>query len=147
MASQDDSPSDDGRQSGRARVRVGAKALISAGSRVLLVEERHADGSTFWTLPGGGVRAAEAPADGLRRELAEELDCRAVIGAPVDSFWYSHRSCGRVSWYRVFDCSLASAPVANRPEGVLAQRWVDPGSPPVTTLLLVRQLLRTHVSD
>jgi 8-oxo-dGTP diphosphatase len=147
MASQDDSPSEGGRRSASPQIRLGTKALIDAGSRVLLVEERHADGSTFWTLPGGGVRAAEAPVDGLRRELAEELRCRAVVGAPIDGFWYSHRSGERVSWYQVFDCSLTSEPIAHRPEGVLAQRWVDPESPPANTLLPVRQLLRAHSGD
>lgn len=146
MASQDDSP-DGNQRSGGKRVRVGAKALVSAGASVLLVEERHADGSTFWTLPGGGVRAAEAPVDGLRRELGEELCCRAVVGEPIGSFWYSHRTDQRASWYRVFDCALTSAPVAHRSEGVLAQRWVAPDSLPATTLLPVRQLLRADVGD
>jgi 8-oxo-dGTP diphosphatase len=147
MASQDDSPSDNGRQRAGPRVRPGAKALICAGTRVLLVEERHADGSTFWTLPGGGVRAAETATDGLHRELAEELRCRALIGAPVDSFWYRHRSGDRVTWYRVFDCALTSAPAPHRSEGVLDHRWVDPESPPVTTLPPVTQVLRGCVAD
>lgn len=147
MASQDDSQSDGGRRSGGPRVRVGAKALISARGRVLLIQERHTDGTTFWTLPGGGVRSTEVAADGLRRELAEELRCRAVVGAPIDSFWYSHRSGERITWYRVFDCSLTSAPTPHRSEGVLAQRWVAPESLPETTLLPVRQLLRTRAAD
>jgi len=35
--------------------RRGVKALIERDGAVLLVQERHDDGTPFWTLPGGGV--------------------------------------------------------------------------------------------
>jgi len=39
----------------RFRRRRGAKALVATDRRVLLIRERHADGTAFWTLPGGGL--------------------------------------------------------------------------------------------
>ena len=60
-------------------VRRGSKALITAGDRLLLVKERHADGTSFWTLPGGGVEPAESMEAALRRELAEDY----VRGTPL----------------------------------------------------------------
>lgn len=124
------------------RLRTGAKALVTASERALLVKERHADGSTFWTLPGGGVRDREWPVDGLRRELAEELSCRAVVGDPVADFWYHHQSTDAVTRYEVFACSLLSSPTPALEEGILDSRWVDPESPPATTLPQVRQVIR-----
>lgn len=124
-------------------VRRGAKALVAADSRVLLVRERHADGSAFWTLPGGGAHRRELLAVTVRRELAEELGCVAVVDSPVSQFWYAHQSTqSTVSVYTVFDCAVASVVRPRRSEGVLESRWVDPESPPAETIPQVRHLLR-----
>lgn len=126
-------------------LRRGAKALVSSASRVLLVRERHADGRSFWTLPGGGARPREPLVDALRRELDEELDCEAVVEAPVARFWYAHLSKpATVSVYTVFACAVASAVQPVRHEGVLESRWVDPDQLPASTLPQVRHLLRDH---
>ena len=115
--------------------RHGAKALVTSGRRVLLVRERHADGSPFWTLPGGGVETHETPREGLGRELFEELRCGAHVGKPVTAFWYAHRSLGeRVTRYTVFECSLRSAPTPNHAEGVFESRWVTSDTLPPGTL-------------
>jgi len=126
---------------GRFEPRTGAKALVTGDRAVLLVRERHGDGSSFWTLPGGGVCAHETPAEGLRRELVEELDCRAQIDGRVSTFWYAHDSFDEtVSVYTVFDCSLLSAPAPNPDEGVFESRWADPEDLPPATLPQVRYL-------
>jgi len=120
---------------GRFRRRTGAKALVTNAGAVLLVRERHADGTPFWTLPGGGVDAHESAAAGLRRELVEELRCRVRVSEPVTRFWYVHHSCEEtVSVYTVFDCDLLSTPTPNPGEGVFEHRWVDPTDPPTGTL-------------
>lgn len=124
--------------------RTGAKALVTNGQAVLLVKERHADGSPFWTLPGGGVESAETPREGLGRELVEELGCDAHIEAPVSAFWYVHESLTEtVSHYTVFGCSLLSTPEPNRAEGVFETRWVDPDAVPTATLPQVEEVCRT----
>jgi len=124
---------------GRFYRRRGAKALVTSGQRVLLVRERHADGSVFWTLPGGGVEGHECPREGLARELDEELCSRSHVGDPVSTFWYAHQSCdATVTRYTVYDCSLLAPPTPNAAEGIEAARWVDPDDPPTETLPQVR---------
>lgn len=132
---------------GRFTRRTGAKALLTSDRRVLLVRERHDDGTSFWTLPGGGIDTDETPREGLRRELVEELRCRSRIGAPVSTFWYAHESLPEtVSRYMVFECSLLSAPEPNSSEGVVESRWVDPRTPPTGTLPQVRHICRHAVT-
>ena len=46
---------------------------VDAGGRVLLV--RHSYGHRRWTLPSGGLKSGEDPAETARREFAEELGC------------------------------------------------------------------------
>jgi len=126
--------------------RAGAKALVTSGTHVLLVRERHVDGSSFWTLPGGGVCAHESPTEGLRRELVEELRCQSRVTDPVSTFWYVHESLEEtVSVYTVFECSLLSEPVPNHDEGVFESRWVDPESPPPGTLPQVQYVCENAV--
>jgi|GEM_PF-1712471 8-oxo-dGTP diphosphatase len=131
---------------GRFEPRSGAKALVTSDRAVLLVRERHSDGTPFWTLPGGGVCDHEAPTAGLRRELAEELGCRARIDDPVSTFWYAHDSlAASVSVYTVFDCDLLTEPVPNPREGVFEAQWVAPGELPPATLPQVRYLCQGRV--
>lgn len=123
-------------------VRLGAKALVTAGDSVLLVREYHADGTAFWTLPGGGVRPNESVVGALERELAEELRCRCVVGDRTTSFWYAHSSRPEtVSVYDVHECSLTTRPVAAESAGVTELRWVTPDSIPGSTLPQVRRVV------
>jgi 8-oxo-dGTP diphosphatase len=125
------------------RLRDGAKALITGSEGVLLIKERHADGTPFWTLPGGGVHAHETLAEGLRREMAEELHCTCRVADRVTEFWYAHDSLdGVISRYAVFDCSLLSTITPDDDEGICELRWAPPTDPPAGTLPQVRQVCR-----
>ena len=131
---------------GRFEPRTGAKALVTSGRAVLLVKERHSDGTPFWTLPGGGVCSHETPTEGLRRELVEELSCRARVSDEVSTFWYAHDShAATVSMYTVFECSLLSEPTPNPDEGVFEAQWAEPDSLPPATLPQVRYLCANAV--
>lgn len=124
------------------RTRRGTKALVSASDRVLLVEEAHANGDPFWTLPGGGVRPGETLPAALRRELGEELRCRSVVGPRVSRFWYAHSSLQEtISTYTVFECSLVTEATPVATEGVVNLQWADPTSLPTTTLPQVRTVV------
>lgn len=145
VSNQTTSPTTGSGPTADCRLRPGAKALVQSSDSVLLVKEYHADGTPFWTLPGGGVQPTETSHEALQRELAEELGCRGAIREPVATVYYAHHSCSRtVSAYRVFDCRLLDPPVPNTAEGIRAVRWVGPESPPAHTLPQVRWLLRTH---
>lgn len=124
------------------RVRHGVKALVASADRVLLVKERHADRTPYWTLPGGGVHDGESPPAALRRELGEELGCRAVVAESLTTFRYLHTSIERtVSVYDVRACSLLSRPAPVAAEGVHDVQWADPADPPARTLPHVERVL------
>lgn len=117
------------------RVRLGAKALVVEGGEVLLLRERRADGSAFWTLPGGGVGRGETLVGGLRRELAEEICCEAIVGGAVTTCRYTHETLPETTTrYVVFECSVTDEPAPNRAEGVVDAEWFDPGGLPASTL-------------
>jgi ADP-ribose pyrophosphatase YjhB (NUDIX family) len=50
---------------------VFVEAIVERADAILLVQNRWEDG-LHWSLPGGGVRARETLAEGLRREVVEE---------------------------------------------------------------------------
>ena len=127
------------------QVRESAKALTIRGEQVLIIKEHHADGSAFWTLPGGGIEENESRSAALHRELAEELRCQATLGDQVAQFWYAHT--GRrntVSLCLVYDCVLADTPRPNLSGGVLAKRWVTADELPPNTLPQVRHVIDAH---
>ena len=64
------------------RQRIGAYALALAGDRVLLSRMSVSTATPGrWTLPGGGVRHGEDPADAVLRELLEETGLRGTVAA------------------------------------------------------------------
>jgi len=63
---------------------VMAGVMLDAGGRVLLAQRppgKHLAG--LWEFPGGKLEAGEAPADGLVRELQEELGVEATVAEPL----------------------------------------------------------------
>jgi 8-oxo-dGTP diphosphatase len=58
--------------------------LIQRDGLLLICQRRH-DGAfpLKWEFPGGKVELGETPADGLRRELREELEIEAQVGREV----------------------------------------------------------------
>ncbi|HSX28291.1 MAG TPA: NUDIX hydrolase [Candidatus Saccharimonadales bacterium] len=60
--------------------RVSVKALILNDEGEVLVLKEDQD---EWSLPGGGLDHGEAPADGLRREVFEELGLEVRFGQPL----------------------------------------------------------------
>lgn len=126
-----------------SRFRLGAKALVTDGEKVLLIKEQRDDGSTFWTLPGGGTQLGESMADCLRREIAEELQCQCLIDQPVDMCTYRHLTDHEVmSVYLLFSCEFIGDPQPALSEGVVNARWLSPHDLPSTTLPPFRRVLR-----
>jgi len=126
--------------------RLGAKALVVDGDRVLLIEERRDDGSTFWTLPGGGVEPGESLRRCLRREVSEELQCGCRVGPLVTSCSYRHTSRPTTTThYAVFGAALDAGPDPNTDEGVRRYEWRPPGRLPERTLAPFRAVVETQL--
>ena len=72
--------------------RVAVNAVIEREGRVLLARRRD---SGWWNLPGGGVEPGESVAEGLRREMLEEIGVEVeivrltgVYSKPRNPRWY-----------------------------------------------------------
>jgi 8-oxo-dGTP diphosphatase len=116
-------------------IRQGAKALVRDDDEVLLVTERRDDGSTFCTLPGGGVEAGESRQECLQREYREELNCQVDVGPPIGTCLYHHQTLPNTATvYTVFEATPAGRPRPNPREDVVACHWQDPNAPPAETL-------------
>ncbi|MGW6692211.1 (deoxy)nucleoside triphosphate pyrophosphohydrolase [Rhodococcus sp. NPDC054953] len=62
---------------------VAAAAVIDGGRLLIAQRQAPPDLAGRWELPGGKVEPGETPAEGLRRELREELGIEAVVGPRV----------------------------------------------------------------
>jgi 8-oxo-dGTP diphosphatase len=126
-------------------LRRGAKALVASRGRVLLTKECRSDGSSFWSLPGGGVERDESLRECLRRELAEELRCRPSVGPAIDSCVYCHTTRPAATFYTVFETTLETTPQPNPTEGVVDHAWRRPAELPPTTLVPVANVVSDAV--
>jgi len=62
-------------------------AVIEHEGRILIARRRRGDRfGGRWEFPGGKLEPGEAPSEGLRRELREELGVEARVGLFLGSF-------------------------------------------------------------
>ena len=98
-------------------------AIIRHQGQILITQRlpgtRHAG---LWEFPGGKLDPDEAPQEGLRRELHEELGIQADIGPIYDVVFY------RYDWGSVlilaYSCRIGHGIVRNLE--VADHRWVAP---------------------
>ena len=66
--------------------RVSVKALIrDKTNRFLLVREDNG----FWELPGGGLDFGESPAEGIKREIWEEMKLKTTFISPQPCYFFT----------------------------------------------------------
>ncbi|EME20491.1 nudix superfamily hydrolase [Rhodococcus triatomae BKS 15-14] len=65
------------------RREVAAAALVDSGRLLLAQRVSPPELAGRWELPGGKIEPGETPAEGLSRELREELGIEAVVGHRV----------------------------------------------------------------
>lgn len=87
----------------------GQKALIVKDGKVLMCK---GIGDTNWDFPGGRLHVNEDPAEGLMRELKEELGVDTEIGEPFyTAVWYGAKS-GMPRIFAVYLVTLADPAAA-----------------------------------
>jgi 8-oxo-dGTP pyrophosphatase MutT (NUDIX family) len=55
-----------------------------------MVQHRHVDGDSYWTLPGGAVEPGETPEEAVVREVYEETRLRGTVLRSLLSHLYAH---------------------------------------------------------
>lgn len=65
------------------RREVAAAAIVDDGRLLLAQRVSPPELAGRWELPGGKIEPGETPAEGLRRELREELGVETVVGARI----------------------------------------------------------------
>ncbi|MEV0647715.1 NUDIX hydrolase [Phytomonospora sp. NPDC050363] len=107
-------------------VTLAAGGLLSDGAgRILLVKPTYRD---YWQLPGGTVEDGEAPDEGCRREVFEEVGLDREVGRLLLVNWTPPRGGRRGLVLMVFDVGVVDAGGELRlAEGELeASAWVSP---------------------
>ena len=89
---------------------LGVGALILHGTRVLLVRRGREPLKGLWSLPGGVLELGETLAEGLQREVREELGLEVRILEVVEVFERITRDAqGRVAYHYVLVDYLCEA--------------------------------------
>lgn len=105
------------------RFSVGVVAVVpNEAGHILLAE--HVFHRLSWGLPGGWVKRNENPADGVQRELMEELELRVEISALLLA-----ESTGRGHLDIAYLCTPLSA-IGRLSRELLGYRWFDPADLP-----------------
>jgi len=95
-------------------------AVVERGGRFLVTRRQdgvHLEGC--WEFPGGKLEAGESHADGLRREMREELDADVEVGEEILAV--SHAYDDRTVELHFYSCRLAGHPM---PQLGQQMRWV-----------------------
>src|SRR5512142_2012776 len=80
----------------RQRGSVAALPVHDDGRLTLVRQYRYAVASLVWELPAGRIDGDEAPEDGARRELEEEVGLRPRLLEPLLTFWTTPGFCDEV---------------------------------------------------
>jgi 8-oxo-dGTP diphosphatase len=105
--------------------KVGQKAVIEKGGRVLITRNPLVDGE-YWELPGGRMNVGELPSEGLVRELKEELGVIVQVCEVISIAQYFHQrdeAYALMIGYRVVLEDERAQFVAD-PKEVAEWRWV-----------------------
>lgn len=102
-------------------------AVIEREGRILICQRRGGRHAFKWEFPGGKVEPGEDPRSALARELREELQIEAAIGALLhtEAVQYTGGPAIHLEFYRVAE--FAGEPVNRQFEQIV---WDAPGNLP-----------------
>jgi len=104
--------------------RVVVEGVCRRGDRILLVKGNRGLTDGLWTLPGGFLRFAETPEEGVLREIREEVGLQgSIVGTP-----HIHAKLGantRLHWIMIlFPVAVDGTPTPN-PDEIAEACFVD----------------------
>ncbi len=102
-------------------IEVRSEAVIVREGRVLLVNHEKR-GASYWVLPGGHVEHGETLVAALARELREELQVEAAIGALV--LVHDYVTAGRHAVNHAFLAHASGDPRVTPQGSLKAAQWV-----------------------
>jgi len=105
--------------------RIVTEGVFLQGDRLLVLKGSRGLTKDRWTLPGGFVRFGEGPADGLLREITEELGVTGEILSllAVRSKLGEHT---RLHWTQFFYRVALRGELSPNPDEIAEVRYVDP---------------------
>lgn len=90
-------------------------AVIEENGRILICQRRRGDRFGLkWEFPGGKVQPGETPEEALRRELSEELQVSAKIGAEIHKTRHRYAEMDRDIALIFFTAQLGPERIVNR---------------------------------
>ena len=104
--------------------KVSVRAIIEKDGKVLVTRDEK---DNMWEIPGGRIDKGEGLADGLCREIREELGVDVIVGGFVHSGQFLHIRDNVMQLVVTFVCTLADPTAmltANRRE-VAEVRWIN----------------------
>jgi 8-oxo-dGTP pyrophosphatase MutT (NUDIX family) len=119
----------------------GVKCVLGCGEQILLV--RHTYGRRSWDLPGGGVKAGEAPVDAARREMAEELGIREAQWRPAGTV--HGQEAFRRDTIHCFRAELTTTAVRPNLSELAEVRWFRPPELPADLKGYARAVLQAEL--
>ena len=81
------------------------QAAILRGHQILLIKHRHhADGRTYWLLPGGGIEAGETEIECISREVREETNLEVTVESLLLDELAPHEEKGLYQRFKTYLC-------------------------------------------
>jgi len=121
----------------RPRTR-GVKCVVEHAGTWLLI--RNTYGHKYWTLPGGGVKRRESPADAARREVREEVGIALRDVEPLGEY-FSTRHYSKDTVY-CFRARVENTDHQIDGKEILEARWFAPDAIPEERGAAVDEVLR-----
>ncbi len=107
--------------------RIVVEGVCLRGGEVLLVKGSRGLTEGLWSLPGGFLRFGETPAEGVLREIQEEVGLVGRIeGAPVFRSRLGERS--RLHWIMIFYRVAVDGVPALNPDEIAEARFAEPAA-------------------
>ena len=100
-------------------------AVVEAGGRYLLVEERAA-GQLVLNQPGGHIEAGESPEQAIVREVMEETGCDVACGDLIGVYLWIHPQTRQQFLRIVYVAEYLGCDDARQlDDGIVARRWLS----------------------